>query len=254
MNQVIVEFSMDIEEIERLNRQTYDTIAAEYDGENHHTCRNFDYFNRHFLQEYCKKYVKSMHVDILDIGVGTGNSVGTLIDEVGIITGALDVLDISENMLQVCRHKYAKSIRNSINTSIFSYRSSIKYQRVISTLCDPFLCEQTFESVSRLLTSKGHFVITFPSEDWVRNVGRKDIHINTFKTLTGVNVDAFSFSPPIAEIKSIADMYGFKVIDMVIYDLTDLPSDRISQINAKILSHTNNCSFLTCIVLEKRNT
>jgi len=188
--------NLKIEDIDKLNKICYDNIANEYADSTHETCRDFDSGTICFL----KKAIKFNELtelesgfNYLDIGVGTGVSLDFLLPYLEEKKANIDVLDISENMLEICKEKFGNKISNYINTSIHNFVPTKKYDLIVSSLCDPFLTNEAIGILKKSLSTNGVLLITLPANTWAKKVRLDNIQQTTFHNKNREKKISYSF-------------------------------------------------------------
>lgn len=114
-----------------------------------------------FIYQNIKKFI-SDNSTILDIGVGTGQSIDTIYNSKQF--KRLYGVDISQKMIFECQKKYPKMITQQISGTLDILNlEDKKFDLVICSGLIEFIddIELFFETVSTILNKKGYFVFTY---------------------------------------------------------------------------------------------
>jgi len=257
-------------EIENLNRDCYNNIANEYADQNHGTCRDFDEVTRLFLNIYIEgKYGENKLTSncrglrYLDIGVGTGTTLetvihndtfeGTFLELLHQLDARVEVLDISKSMLDIVRNKFDNKVDDYINKSIFGYSSNTRYDLVVATMCDPYLTDSFIKVASCLLADNGVLLLSFPHCEWMKKVRHgADLNKAVFKNSRGETRKCYSFARRATVLFDNFYEHGVALVNYNIRYLNDLSSTRtLSDINRGLIDNHGESKFCSCVVLKK---
>lgn len=216
----------DFIKIDEVNRLCYDAIAHEYDDDEHKTCRDFDKLNIRFLKMCFDELLIDIDIkNYLDIGVGTGNSLGLVNEYLSQYFDDffIDVIDISEKMLNVVKQKFSITNIKYHNTSIFSFKNDKKYDLIVSTLCDPFLTKKYIEILTKLISKKGIILLTFPTDAFAKKTrkGIETLKYTTFHDRNRNEYKSYSFCWNYIEMINVLKDYGFEIICVYNYHLNE---------------------------------
>jgi len=261
------------DEIDALNKECYNNIADEYSDSSHASCRDFDRCTQLFLNIYVEgkfgenKFLdKSLRLRYLDIGVGTGATLDTLIEKVGddkfnrpfidlLVSHAskIDVLDISEKMLNIVRKKFDSKISEYINESIYRYSSDMKYDLIIATMCDPYLTSSFVQKTASLLDNGGVLLLTFPHNQYMKKARNGNfLNKTTFKRICGRNYESFSFCRRSRELVDEFLKWNVHKVNSNTRFLKELSSKhQISSAHTKLLARYKESAFCSSMVLKK---
>jgi len=246
--------------IDTQNMLCYDNIANEYDDDTHTTCRNFEYFTSEVLNYFFTSCEIKENMKYLDIGVGTGKTLEVKLDNNITVVEFLekkrciiDVLDISEKMIQVTKRKFNNKINNYIQKSIFDFKPENKYDIIIAALCDPFLTRDFIKVASDILKINGYLVLIFPSLSWAKQVRSNcSITKTIFNSLEGERHIGFSFCWDENNLWRYLKKNGFYNKTLTKYYLKELGGNNsMSKINEGIFSINKNARFCTTIISRK---
>ncbi len=212
--------------IDKLNKTCYNAIADEYDSKEHKTCRDFDKFNEIFLKECFNKLFHNRNIHhYVDIGVGTGKSLELAYKYLNqnYKNFSIDVIDISDKMLNIVKEKFNTIDITYHNTSIFSYKSTQKYDLIISTLCDPFLTNEYIKVLSALISNDGIILLTFPTKSFAKKIRNNltKIEYTIFHDKNKNEFKSYSFCWDDKELNTILKKYGFEIIHKQNYPLNE---------------------------------
>ena len=247
---------MDILQIDKVNQCCYDLLAKEYDDKCHRTCRDFEFIiskNLHVafdkLDQACKHPLK----DIIDIGTGTGNGIGYLLQNYPDNDFNIDILDISKNMLDITQQKYKDAIRSAHNRSIFDFisKTTKQYDLALSFLGDPYGNDYFIHNIKRIIKKDGFLLLCLPNYDWAVWT-RKDndkLNITYFKTADNKTLQSFSF---VQNTDLLIDKYthnGFKLLCDKSYSIH---IDESKSTNIKsYLENNMNAPIIDIILLQR---
>jgi len=235
------DYLFDYDSIDKQNQICYDKIASEYDLVEHETCRNFEQCTADHLSKFTEENKKFTGRHYLDIGVGTGATLNVLLDWIRNNKLNVDIIDISQNMLDITTCRFKSIIRNSFCQSAHKLGFGFdNYDLVVASMCDPYLTNRFLDQVSRTCSLGGRLVITFPSVSWILNSNRSSLEKNAFNTRHGL-LEGFSFSiDPIMCINILSD-YGFQLHSRRDYSLSHLRNP--SKLNRGILTSAGDMPF-----------
>lgn len=249
--------------IDETNYDCYNNIANEYDDDDHTTCRDFDYCTSAFLNEFFTSHKIEVNMRYLDIGVGTGKTLETkinndksLIDLLVERNCRIDVLDISDKMIEIVKNKFHDKINNYIIKSIFKFMPEIKYDIIVAVLCDPYLTDGFLNIASKILETSGYLILTYPSVSWAKQV-RGDSNANKmiFNSKNGERYCSFSFCWEEINLWKRLKKIWLQTKKLNNYFLKELKENRyMSDINNNILSKNNDAGFCIGIVSRKSTT
>jgi 2-polyprenyl-3-methyl-5-hydroxy-6-metoxy-1,4-benzoquinol methylase len=244
--------------IDKKNIHCYNNIANEYEDDAHATCRDFEYFTNVFLNYFFTSYKIEDNVRYLDIGIGTGKSLETRMDNNNTLIDFLikkrciiDVLDISEEMIKVTKNKFHEKINNYIQKSIFDFRPEQKYNIIVATLCDPYLTKEFIKIANSILEINGYLILIYPSLSWARQIRGNSCSAKiTFNSRNGKKYHSYSFCWDGNNLWRYLEKIGFHNKSLTKYYLKELEKNK-SELNNKILLADVNARFCTAIISKK---
>jgi len=207
----------------------------------------------------------------LDVGVGTGISLETIVKKVGndeynkrfidlltLFGSQIDVLDISENMLEIVRGKFGPTISRYINSSIYRYTSNCKYDLIVAAMCDPYLTSTFVKKAASLLDNNGILLLTFPHSEWMKRVRSEQcLEKTTFRSVCGHIYKSFSFCKHPSDLLEDFLMRDIHLVNRNTRYLRELSlkhDDQLSSINLTLLDKYGDSKFCTSLVLKKIET
>lgn len=228
-------------EIDKINKQGYNSIASEFIDDKRVTTKNFHDISIEFWKKNSSA-LKSARQDgnILEIGPGNGWLLSNFEDEFDVTS-----FDISTQMLNNYKNSFIGSARNMPFPAC-------SFKVIISSLGDPFLFPEALIEIDRVLKPNGIFIVTYPSIEWAKNMpSRNDTFKTKFKTQNGDDIIVFSFCDVLTDICNIPLKMSVSVIDNLYID--DTYTDYISPaISASINnSKTSRLSILTGLIFTK---
>lgn len=247
---------LNIEDIDKVNKLCYDNIANEYADSTHETCRDFDSGTICFL----KKAIKSNELtelkngfNYLDIGVGTGVSLDFLFPWLEEKKAKVEILDISENMLNICKDKFGDKISNYFHTSIHNFIPTKKYDLIVGSLCDPFLTNEAIGIIKKSLTSNGVLLITLPANTWAKKVRKENIQQTTFHNSKREKNISYSFCWNKGDLIKYTEQNGFymKYCNVILVDEIKKRKNLSSLNESLLVSESKVPMLLTLILLSK---
>jgi predicted TPR repeat methyltransferase len=185
------------------NLQLADDFAADYDS----SVLQNNWIGPQLLFELVADRLKTPS-QILDLGIGTGESARPFSEAGHIITG----LDGSQKMIEKCRQKQIGKELVLHNLENVPYPlTTDSFDAIISNgvfhLIHPI--DDLFEEAQRILKSKGIFVFTFEAAEHIENFVEKESGVWEKETETGV----LTYKHENSYVRKLLSKNGFNVID-----------------------------------------
>lgn len=181
-------------EIDKINKIGYNTIAGEFTDHLRVTTANFHETSAQFFIDNLKAL--SGREKVLEIGSGNG-WLSSLYGR------SIPSIDISDKM-------GCGISKITASASLISEMSN-QYDVIFASLCDPFLYPVAIAEMVRILKTNGKIIISCPSYEWMclsRN-GRKK---TKFVTMSGYEVEVYSFIYSQQEIENIGKILGYRIL------------------------------------------
>lgn len=243
-------------DIDAINLKCYDEIAVEYGDLSHETCRDFDSGTVCFLKKAIKHNELSELKDAfryLDVGVGTGVSLDILMPWLEEKKANIEVLDISEKMLEINKAKYDNRISKYHHLSIHNFDNPLKYDLIVGALCDPFLTKDFLQIMKKSLTIGGILLLTFPTHTWAKKIRKDNIIQTTFHNKQRVKHISYSFCWSKSDLIKYAESIGLYNSYSRVVMVDDINKQKkIGKLNADLLLTEKRVPMLlTLIFLNK---
>jgi len=250
--------NISIEVIDKQNLICYDAIADEYGNDSHETCRDFDSGTYCFLEKAVKfdELIElSNKFNYLDVGVGTGVSLEFLLPLLNEKSAEIDVLDISSQMLSICKEKFGGRIDNYFETSIHAFQNAKKYDLIVGSLCDPFLTNQALSVLKQCLTKNGVLLITIPANTWAKKVRKENITQTVFHNKKREKYLSYSFCWSKGDLIKYAEQNGFfmKYCNVILIDEIKKRKS-LSKLNSSLTLTENKVPMLLTMMLFNKNS
>jgi 2-polyprenyl-3-methyl-5-hydroxy-6-metoxy-1,4-benzoquinol methylase len=205
------ELDIETSEIDAVNLKCYNEIAIEYGDLSHETCRDFDSGTICFLKKAlkCNEVVELKNgFNYLDVGVGTGVSLDFLMPWLKEKKANIEVLDISEKMLEINKSKFGDKISEYHHTSIHNFNSEKRYDLIVGALCDPFLTKDFLLIMKKSLNDGGILLITFPTNTWSKKVRKENVFQTIFHNKDRIKHTSYSFCWSKSDLIKYAESIG----------------------------------------------
>lgn len=250
------ETNFDLAEIDNQNKKCYDAIGNEYGDVNHKTCRDFDTGSRLFIEKMISQFPlreTKKGFNYLDIGTGTGVSLDAILPWLKEKNATVDVLDISEKMIEVLKEKYKEEVDNYFLKSIHNFYSSKKYDLIVATLCDPYLTTTAIEKIKKILSKDGILIITLPTNTWARKIRKDAIYKTTFHDNNRTKHVSFSFCWNKSDLIKVFESSGLYMIYSSVFLLEDIEKHKeISDLNKTLLLEESKVPLLLSLSFVNR--
>lgn len=238
--------------LDNLNEQCYNLLASEYDASNHSTCRDFDVFTSYAVSNL----IKFVNLDAIRQYLDTGTGLGISLLEIDKYLNAnvqVDIVDISEGMINRLRNNFGTKIQNYYHSSIHTFIPDKKYDLIVSIMCDPYLTNSFVDNVYSWLSIGGYWLLTFPHYEWANQVRhQQNINKTIFKNNREDIIEGYSFCLKNNDFEKLLQS-KFEVIEYVSFNMNDLKNRKngISKINNFVLNSNPNILFSNGYILKR---
>jgi ubiquinone/menaquinone biosynthesis C-methylase UbiE len=200
----------------------YEAIAEEYyDADRHPTCRNFSDLSHRFLLERIEKLAHSTKF-ALEIGAGKSIVAPTFVK----LKTPLSRVTILDQSASILKHSNKWISAGAISKIADARRTELPgnyFDLIVSSLGDPYDCEDFWREVRRIIVDRGIFLFTTPSFEWSSKF-RSAVELNKaeFVLRDGEAVSVPSFTRPLIEHRNVIREYGFEIVEEVLPSIGDI--------------------------------
>jgi ubiquinone/menaquinone biosynthesis C-methylase UbiE len=226
----------------------YEAVAEEYyDADRHPTCRNFSDLSHRFLLERIEDLAASAKLS-LEIGAGKSIVAETFV-KLKIPLSRLTILDQSASMLKHSNKWISSGAISKIADARWTEFPENYFDLIVSSLGDPYDCEDFWREVRRIIVDQGIFLFTTPSFEWSSKFrGAVQLNKAEFVLRDGEAVSVPSFTRPLTEHRNVMREFGFEIVEEVLPSIDDI----IGPVSPKlsVLSKGTEEPVLYCFVLR----
>ncbi len=190
-------------EIDLFNSIGYSKVAAEFDGDNRPTTRDFHVLSKEYFNHAVDKYIKE-GMTCLEIGPGSDWLRRTItLSEVKYYS-----IDISVEMIRLYNQD---TIQTSARYIDFPDNT---FEVVLSSLADPYLYPSAICEIRRVLTQNGVFIFSCPTKSWSQGIrARGSAFITSFSLQNNSKVEVYSFTFNNDELSMLLSLCGLEIIE-----------------------------------------
>jgi len=238
--------------IDRVNLESYDKLAFEYDSLSHVTTRLLEIASKDGFDQFLNIYRNNLTDTVLEVGTGTGFLTSELVKVFNVTS-----IDISNKMLLIADSKINSStIRpNKVifkNISILSPPINFlcnKFNLITCGLADPYFIRKSILNIFKLLSDDGILFFTLPEVKWAKKERilrlKVPFHTTRFKLENGESINPFSFVYTEDEIYKLLNECNFRLLHVftILANYHDL-------LKSKTLF--KNIPKIICVIAQKK--
>jgi trans-aconitate methyltransferase len=235
---------------EKYNKECYDALAGEYDGDSHETLRDFDECTRSFVKFFVQNCLgtNKQKYSMADVGTGTGFAVCQMQKNVEIDSVLL--VDISKKMLDIAKNKIVSCDVKVKNMTADEWTGDDKYDIVTAIMADPYISRNALHVLASHVDRGGYILVTYPNIKWACQT-RDELMIAKFNTLSNGRQYSFSFCLSEGTFRELVFSAGLDIVVHITYQV--IKGEKMSKLNENLVKRlgVKSYPFCECYVLKR---